>query len=212
MFGRKTRKALNDLSVRTLRWRLEESAVIKENLDAILKMGERVTKIEEDLKKMMENIQLLNEFQEPNCKMSVLSAEDAAKMKEDVMKLVEESATAKAKTAVPVQCKMALVKKGEKKPKIKKPSVARQIVDYLARVGTGIWVITADVKESILGEDAISAGGGHFSRSIKRLAALKLIEEESTSSPDLPSIRLTELGMAQHSLCWFTLKDYEKVA
>jgi hypothetical protein len=173
--------------------------VIAQVLKNYTELDIRITRLEETVK-------FLGDLQEPNCAIGIMSAEELAEEKKVLAKEVEEA----QRHEIPgptIQCKISVIKKGDKKPPVKQPSVPRRIIDYLVRVGVGHWVLTQDVKAAILGGDAVSSGGGHFSRSIKRLVALDLIEFEAEGAD---AISLTDFGMAQHGLCWFTLKDYEK--
>jgi hypothetical protein len=207
-------KKIDHLERMVRRWREDELKAFSQHAQAINGLAELVEGAREvqcsiltDLEKITRQVKFLTDLQEPNGSIEIKTAEEVEADRKAREELAKEVAEAKAKIPPPVQCKMSLVKKGDPKPKMKRASVPRQIVDYLMRIGVDTFVLTQDVKAAILGNDAVAKGGGHFSRSVKRLEALDLIVIDE----DTDSIALTGFGHTQHGFCWFTLKDYEKL-
>ena len=180
-----------------------------------ISLGDRIGKLEaaaglrhDRLVRLEKQVKFLTDCQEPNCSIAIMTPEEVETARAARENLAREAAEAKAKISPPVKCKMALIKRGDPKPPLPQPSLARRIVNYLVRIGVDEWVLTQDVKANLLGSNAVSQGGGHFTRTLHRLEDLGLIRVDWIDGED--SVSLTMRGAESRELMWFTLKDYKK--
>lgn len=162
----------------------------------------RLDYLEETVKKHESALELLIADKVPTAKIGVKSKEDLEALKKD---LPASPDTLEA-TPVPeggAHCSIKLVKQKDK-PKIKKLSLARKIVSHLACMGRD-WSLESEVKERLLGEDAVKQGGGHFSRTLGLLSVRELVEFDLEST----AVRLTEIGRNSAQLVWRDLREYD---
>lgn len=157
------------------------------------------------LKALESSVALLLNEQKPSGTIAITSKEDLAAFREAFQKVAEEAATQAELDKPALHCSIRLVKKGEGKTKPK--SVARRVMEHMNRFAPGEEVLVADVKQTVLGDESVSSGGGHFSRTLQKLEALGLIERSGRRG-DGDWVAITGFGKTQTQLVWCDLRDY----
>lgn len=183
-------------------------AALRERLSRLTSYSDyrerRLHRLEGRVSKLADALSLLLADLKTNSRIGIISKGDLEEIKKGLPKHPDVPPPSVPQDGI--QCAMTLVNKGDKKHKIKKSkSLARRIVDHLARMGDD-WSLESEVKEKLLGDDAVKKGGGHFSRTMHRLEQLGILEFDKDSST-----RLSLYGHTQQTLLWNDLREYSKL-